>query len=53
MEGFDAAQFDKILGLDKKGLKSVVILPIGFRAEDDAFADYAKVRKPKEQMFIS
>ena len=53
MEGFDAAQFDKILGLDKKGLKSVVILPIGFRAEDDAFANYVKVRKPKEQMFIS
>jgi nitroreductase / dihydropteridine reductase len=53
MEGFDAAQFDKILGLDKKGLKSVVILPIGFRAEDDAFAKMAKVRKPKEQMFIA
>jgi nitroreductase / dihydropteridine reductase len=53
MEGFDGAQFDKILGLDKKGLKSVVILPIGFRAEDDDFANYAKVRKPKEQMFIS
>jgi nitroreductase / dihydropteridine reductase len=53
MEGFDAAQFDKILGLEKKGLKSIVILPIGFRAEDDAFATYAKVRKPKEQIFIA
>jgi nitroreductase / dihydropteridine reductase len=53
MEGFDAAQFNKILGLDKKGLKSVVILPIGFRAEDDAFANYAKVRKPKAQIFIA
>jgi nitroreductase / dihydropteridine reductase len=53
MEGFDAAQFDKILGLDKKGLKSVVILPIGFRAEDDMFAKMAKVRKPKEQIFIA
>jgi nitroreductase / dihydropteridine reductase len=52
MEGFDAAQFDKILGLDKKGLKSVVIAPIGFRAEDDMFAKMAKVRKPKEQIFI-
>jgi nitroreductase / dihydropteridine reductase len=53
MEGFDAAQFDKILGLEKKGLKSIVILPIGFRAEDDAFATYAKVRKPKERIFIA
>ncbi len=51
MEGFDKAQFDKILGLDALGLKSVVVMPIGFRAKDDATAHFAKVRKPKEQMF--
>jgi nitroreductase / dihydropteridine reductase len=51
MEGFNGAQFDEILGLTKKGLKSVVILPIGFRAADDAAANYTKVRKPKDSMF--
>jgi nitroreductase len=51
MEGFDAAQFDSILGLTAKGLKSVVIMPIGFRADSDATAHYAKVRKTNEELF--
>jgi nitroreductase / dihydropteridine reductase len=51
MEGFDRDGFDKILGLAKKGLKSAVILPIGFRHEDDKTANAPKVRKSKEQMF--
>jgi nitroreductase len=51
MEGFDAAQFDSILGLTAKGLKTVVIMPIGFRADGDATAHYAKVRKTNEELF--
>jgi nitroreductase len=51
MEGFDVAQFDSILGLTAKGLKSVVIMPIGFRADSDATAHYAKVRKTNEELF--
>ena len=51
MEGFDAAQFDEILGLKEKGLKSVVILPLGFRADTDASASYKKVRKASAEMF--
>jgi nitroreductase / dihydropteridine reductase len=51
MEGFNSNDFDKILGLAKKGLKSVVILPIGFRHEDDKTANVLKVRRPKEQIF--
>lgn len=51
MEGFDAAQFDEILGLTEKGLKSVVIMPVGFRAADDATAQYIKVRKPESELF--
>lgn len=51
MEGFNTDEFDKILGLDKIGQTSVVILPIGFRAETDTTSHYAKVRKPKEEMF--
>lgn len=52
MEGFDAAKFDKILGLKALGLTTAVIAPIGFRAEDDHFSKAAKVRKPKEELFI-
>lgn len=52
MEGFDAAAFDKILGLTEKGLKAVVIMPIGFRAEGDTTAHFAKVRKSNEEMFL-
>ncbi len=51
MEGFDANAIDKLLGLTKKGLKSVVIMPIGYRAETDAVAKFAKVRKSVEVMF--
>jgi hypothetical protein len=51
MEGFDAAQFDKILNLEAKGFKSVVILVLGFRAKTDTYANFKKVRKAKEDMF--
>jgi nitroreductase / dihydropteridine reductase len=51
MEGFDAVQFDSILGLTAKGLKTVVIMPIGFRADSDATSHYAKVRKTTEELF--
>ena len=51
MEGFDAAQFDVILGLTEKGLKPVVIMPVGYRAADDATAQYIKVRKTESEIF--
>jgi nitroreductase / dihydropteridine reductase len=51
MEGFDTAKFDEILGLVAKGLKSVVILPIGYRSADDTTANYKKVRKAKADLF--
>lgn len=45
MEGFDTAQFDTILKLKEKGLKSVLLLPVGYRAADDMFSEFKKVRK--------
>lgn len=51
MEGFDAAQFDEILGLTEKGLKSLVIMPVGYRSADDATAKYIKVRKLESELF--
>ncbi|MFZ6686306.1 NAD(P)H-dependent oxidoreductase [Undibacterium sp. SXout11W] len=50
MEGFDPAAVDEILGLRAKGLRSVVILPIGYReAEGDWLVNLKKVRRPTEQ----
>lgn len=45
MEGFNPAAFDELLNLSAHGLKSVLLLPVGFRAEDDMFAGFKKVRK--------
>ena len=50
MEGFDAAKLDDILGLRERGLRSVVILPLGYRQEEgDWLAKLAKVRRPLDQ----
>ncbi len=51
MEGFDNAQFDEILGLEAKGLKSAVVATIGYRSEEDQLQYAAKVRKSKEDLF--
>ena len=44
MEGFIPKNFDEALKLEEKGLKSVLLLPVGYRAEDDMFASFKKVR---------
>ncbi|WP_076592070.1 NAD(P)H-dependent oxidoreductase [Herminiimonas arsenitoxidans] len=53
MEGFDPAAVDEILGLPAKHLRSVVILPIGYRAEEgDWLVDLKKVRRARENFII-
>lgn len=53
MEGFDNAALDQALGLDKKGLKSAVILPLGYRdASNDWMVNFKKVRTPEEDFLI-
>ena len=53
MEGFDPKALDEILGLKAKGLRSVVMLPLGYRkADEDWLVNLKKVRRPAEQ-FIS
>lgn len=50
MEGFDNAKYDELLGLTERGLKSVTILPLGYRDESgDWLAGLKKVRKPKSE----
>lgn len=51
MEGFDAAKVDEILGLKDKGLRSVVLLPLGYRQDGaDWLLPMKKVRKAKETL---
>jgi nitroreductase/dihydropteridine reductase len=50
MEGFETAKFDAILGLRERGLRSVAILPLGYRAEEgDWLRGAKKVRRPMDQ----
>lgn len=50
MEGFDPAKLDEILGLRERGLRSVTILPLGYRQEEgDWLVKLKKVRRPLEQ----
>lgn len=49
MEGFDPAAVDEILDLPSKHLRSVVILPLGYRADEgDWLANLKKVRRSRE-----
>ena len=52
MEGFDPAQYDEILGLKEKGLRSVVICALGYRSESDKYSSAKKVRFSKETLVI-
>ena len=50
MEGFIPEEIDNILGLKEKGLKSVLILPLGYRdGANDWLVNMKKVRTPKEK----
>lgn len=50
MEGFDPAQVDEILGLKARGLRSVLLLPLGYRqADGDWLVNLKKVRRAKDQ----
>ncbi|SHK35270.1 nitroreductase family protein [Epilithonimonas mollis] len=50
MEGFDNKALDEVLNLTEQGLKSVVILPLGYREENsDWLVNLKKYRTPKEE----
>lgn len=50
MEGFDPDAFDKILGLRERGLRSVVIMPLGYRDDsEDWLVNLKKVRRPRNE----
>jgi nitroreductase / dihydropteridine reductase len=52
MEGFNPAALDELLNLKEKGLKSTVIVPLGYRdSENDWLVNLKKVRKSTEELF--
>ena len=51
MEGFDSDSLDKILGLREKGLRSTLLLPIGYKdVDNDWLVNLVKVRKPLKEL---
>lgn len=53
MEGFVPALVNEILGLDKLGLNTSLLAPIGYRHSEDDTQHYKKVRKSNEELFIN
>ncbi|MEY3886492.1 MAG: putative nitroreductase YfkO [Pseudomonadota bacterium] len=50
MEGFSPAKVDEILGLAARGLRSTVILPLGYReADKDWLVNMKKVRRTNDK----
>ncbi|WP_224491140.1 NAD(P)H-dependent oxidoreductase [Robertkochia flava] len=52
MEGFEKEGYDQVLGLREKGLTSVLAMPVGYRADDDMFAGFKKVRKQLAESIV-
>jgi len=49
MEGFKAEILEDVLKIDKENEKVAVVLALGYRAEDDIFQNFKKVRKPADK----
>ncbi|MBU0940326.1 MAG: NAD(P)H-dependent oxidoreductase [Flavobacteriaceae bacterium] len=52
MEGFNAAQYNEILGLGVLNLNASVVVPIGYRHDEDETQHFKKVRKAEKDLFI-
>ena len=50
-EGFSTEGYDHILELEDRNLTSTVLLPVGYRAENDRHQYRNKVRKPNNLLF--
>ena len=52
MEGFVPEKYSEILKLDERNIKPILLLPIGYRADDDFMNTLKKVRKPLSETII-
>jgi len=44
MEGFNPEKYNEIMGLNEQNLHATLVIPVGYRADDDEFADLKKTR---------
>lgn len=51
MEGFEPEVYDEILGLRTENLQSSLIVPIGYRSDEDESQYFKKVRRPESELF--
>jgi nitroreductase/dihydropteridine reductase len=52
MEGFSKPDYDEILDLPSKGLRSTVVCPVGYRADSDKYATLAKIRYDQNDVIL-
>lgn len=52
MEGFLPDGYSQVLGLDNLGLSPVLVLPVGYRAADDKFSEFKKVRRSMSKSVV-
>lgn len=52
MEGFVPAEYDRILKLPEQGFHATVVATAGYRAADDMFAGFKKVRWPMNEAVV-
>ncbi len=53
MEGFDPDALDAALGLNEQGLRSTVVMALGYRDEkNDYLSSAVKARREKEKLFV-
>ncbi|KUO66543.1 MAG: NAD(P)H-dependent oxidoreductase [Lutibacter sp. BRH_c52] len=52
MEGFMTEKIDELLNLPAQNLKSILLMPVGFRADDDFMSTMKKVRKPLNETVL-
>lgn len=52
MEGFDAKKYASILKLEDSNIEPVLVMPVGYRDENDEFSKFEKVRRPLEEVVI-
>lgn len=52
MEGFTPSEYDRILGLEKSGLTTTLVLPIGRRAANDYNASLPKARNSLDEFAV-
>lgn len=50
MEGFLPSKYTEILGLKERGLRPVLVCPVGYRSSDDKYSDAAKVRYGRDEL---